>query len=85
MKKRFDLTIAYDGFNGTKHIMADGTSVEEVLENMISEIEWFKDEFTNNNMSNGGNTAFTNDAQKLYDDCDDIINEIKDIIYRNEV
>ncbi len=78
--KRFDLTISYDGFNGTKHIMSDGQNICECLENMISEIEFFKNEFINNNTENGGNTGFTDDAQKLYDECDGIIEEINDII-----
>lgn len=77
MKNRFELSIRYDGFNGTKDITSYGDNIEECLENMIPEIEWFKNEFINNNIKNGGYTAFTNDAQKLYDECDDIIKEIE--------
>ena len=77
MKNRFELSIRYDGFNGTQNITSYGNDVHECLENMIQEIEWFKNEFTNNNMKNGGYTAFTNDAENLFNECDDIIQEIE--------
>lgn len=78
--KRFDLTIKYDGFNGIKRIMSDGNDLYECLENMISEIEDFRNEYDNNNIKNGGYTAFTDDAKKLYDECESIIDEIEDLI-----
>ena len=77
MKDRFELSIRYDGTNGIKHITSYGDDIHECLENMINEIEQFKNEFTNNNFDNGGYTAFTKDAKKLFDECDDIIKEIE--------
>ena len=78
--KRFEFVVKYDGTNKTQRIVSEGQDVFECLENMIDEIEDFKSEFENNNFDNGGNTAFTKDAQMLYEECNDIISNINKVL-----
>lgn len=85
MQNRFNLVIKYDGTNGTKHIVSEGQDIYECLENMIDEIECFKLDFLKNNFETGGNTVFTSDAKTLYEQCNNIENDINTILGNEEV
>lgn len=84
MSKRITLEVNYDGTNRIQHLYADGSDIYEALENMLQELDDFKNEYENNNMKTGGNIAFTDDALKLYNELDDIRAQINEILGGNE-
>lgn len=81
MKDRYELSIKYGGTNKTMHLTSYGNNIWEVIENMLlEELDYFQDEYENNNIENGGHTAFTIDAKKLYEELGDIRNDLRIIL-----
>ena len=78
--KRFNFVINYEGTNRTNNIMSEGQDIYECLENLLDEIEDFKNHFENNKFETGGHTVFTKDAEQLYQECDDIAEEINKVL-----
>ena len=74
--KRFNFVINYEGTNRTNHIVSEGQDIYECLENLLDEIEDFKNHFE----KTGGHTVFTKDAEQLYQECDDIAEEINKVL-----
>lgn len=80
MKKRIQLEIKYEGTNGIKRIISDGNDIHEALENMYEELDDFENEYINNNIKDGGYTAFTGDVEKLYKQLNDIKEELDELL-----
>lgn len=74
--ERCCFTIRHEGTNGIKKINAYGNNIAECLEVMLEELDYFKEEYENNNYANGGNCAFTKDEDKLYQEIESIKEEI---------
>lgn len=74
---RFEIRIPYDGCVRRNYIFGEGNDLEDALIDLLSGIEKFKDEFEGNNIDNGGNTAFTEDARILYKSLGEIMEEIE--------
>lgn len=77
INQRCYFAIRHEGTNGTKKISSYGNDIAECLENMLEELDYFKEEYENNNYANGGNCAFTKDEDKLYQEIEDIKQEIE--------
>lgn len=81
MKERFSFEIRHEGTNGIKRIKSYGNDILECLENMLDEIEHFKNQYENNNWNKGGNCAFTKDEDNLYaNELNGIIEDINKIL-----
>lgn len=80
-KDRYKLSIRHMGTNGPKEISSYGENIWEVIENMLTdELDYFENEYENNNFATGGHTAFTEDERLLYEQLNEIRNDLRKIL-----
>lgn len=74
--KRICIEINYEGTNGIKSVRGFGETFEKALINLAHSLNHFENEFKNNNIENGGHTAFTDDAEDLIRQKQEFISQI---------
>lgn len=75
-EKRICIEINYEGTNGIKSVRGYGENFEKALINLAISLNEFENKFKNNNIENGGHTAFTSDAEEIIRQKQEIISQI---------
>ena len=79
-KNYFSLSINCKGTNGSRNIIADGSCIEECCIKLLDELDYFREEYENNNMKNGGYTAFSDEQKELYNNLQEYVEELNQYV-----